>query len=106
MSGLAREFINALGTTRRESLLSFQRLRSKPSWEGVPMRQAPLGYVSKSLHAQFDHITEEPLPKGWVELIHRLNEIEHRQTQMLVKAIQVDEEMITPSINEDGRPVR
>jgi hypothetical protein len=70
------------------------------------MRQAPLGYVSKSLHAQFDQITEEPLPKRWVELIHRLNEIEHRQTQMLVKAIRVDEEKSAPSTNEDGRPVR
>ena len=52
------------------------------------MRQFPLEFVSKSLHAKFDQISEEPLPQRWVELIHHLNEIEHRQTQMLVKAIQ------------------
>ena len=43
------------------------------------MRQVPLQHVSKSLHAKFDHIAEEPLPKRWVELIHHLNEIERRQ---------------------------
>jgi hypothetical protein len=55
------------------------------------MRHDPLQHVSKSLHTKFDWITDEPLPKRWVELIHHLNEIEHRQTQMLVKAIEVDE---------------
>ena len=43
------------------------------------MRHVPLQHVSKSLHAKFDHIAEEPLPKRWVELIHHLNEIERRQ---------------------------
>jgi hypothetical protein len=47
------------------------------------MRQVPLQYVSKTLHAKFDHITEEPLPERWVELIHYLNEIERQQEQML-----------------------
>lgn len=54
------------------------------------MREDPLQFVSKSLHARFDRITEEPLPKRWVELIHYLNEIEHRRTQMLVKPGQTD----------------
>ena len=43
------------------------------------MRQVPLQHVSKSLHAKFDYVAEEPLPKRWVELIHRLNDIERRQ---------------------------
>ena len=47
------------------------------------MRQVPLQYISKSLHAKFDHISEKPLPKRWVELIHYLNEIEQQKTQML-----------------------
>ena len=51
----------------------------------MPMRQYPLQFVSTALHAKFDHVAEEPLPKRWVELIHRLNEIEHHQTQMLFK---------------------
>ena len=43
------------------------------------MRQVPLQYVSKSLHARFDHITKEPLPELWVELIHYLDETKRRQ---------------------------
>lgn len=38
-----------------------------------------LQYISKSLHAKFDHIANEPLPKRWVELIHYLNEKEQRE---------------------------
>jgi hypothetical protein len=41
------------------------------------MQQIPLNSASKSLHAKYDWITKEPLPKRWVELIHRLNEIEY-----------------------------
>lgn len=36
-------------------------------------------HASKSLKAQLDHITKEPLPERWVELIHYLNEKEKRE---------------------------
>jgi hypothetical protein len=54
------------------------------------MRKDPLQLISKTLHDRFDHISDQPLPRRWVELIHRLNEIEHRQTQMLVTSINGD----------------
>lgn len=47
------------------------------------MRQVPLHHVSKSLHAKFDNVVDEPLPKRWVELINYLNEIERKQERML-----------------------
>ena len=39
-----------------------------------------LGRLGKLLHDQDDDITHEPLPKRWVELIHRLNEEERKRT--------------------------
>ena len=35
-----------------------------------------LSLVTKALRANFDHIANEPLPQRWVDLIHRLNELE------------------------------
>ena len=37
-----------------------------------------LGRLGKALHGQMGDITHEPLPKRWVDLIHRLNEEERR----------------------------
>ena len=37
--------------------------------------------LGKLLHDGEDDITHEPLPKRWVELIHRLNEEEQKRTQ-------------------------
>jgi hypothetical protein len=35
-----------------------------------------LGLISQALRAEYDKVVKEPLPKRWVELIHRLNERE------------------------------
>ena len=37
-----------------------------------------LGRLGKLLHDQDDHITHEPLPKRWVDLIHFLDEQERK----------------------------
>ena len=43
------------------------------------MQQAPtsfLNLVTKALRANFDDVTNQPLPQRWVDLIHHLNERE------------------------------
>lgn len=40
-----------------------------------------LEQIGKVLHAQFDPITREPLPKRWVDLIKYLNEKERRERE-------------------------
>lgn len=37
--------------------------------------------VGKALHAQFNEVAEQPLPKRWVDLINRLNELERQQSE-------------------------
>ena len=39
--------------------------------------------IGKVLHDQENDITREPLPRRWVELIHRLNEEERKRTGAL-----------------------
>jgi hypothetical protein len=50
---------------------------------GKSMRQhSPMWErVGKALHAQFDEVAQQPLPKRWVDLINRLNELERQQRQ-------------------------
>ena len=35
--------------------------------------------IGKALHAQYDDITKQPLPKRWVDLINYLNEKERME---------------------------
>jgi hypothetical protein len=39
-----------------------------------------LGRIGRVWHDRDDQITREPLPRRWVELIHRLNEEERKRT--------------------------
>ena len=39
-----------------------------------------LGRLGKALHAHWDDIAHEPLPRRWVDLIHHLNEQERTRS--------------------------
>jgi hypothetical protein len=41
-------------------------------------RETILQRLGKALHVRLDDITREPLPDGWVELIHHLKEQERK----------------------------
>jgi hypothetical protein len=48
------------------------------------MQQEPISFlnlVTKALRANFDHISNEPLPQRWVDLIHHLNERERTDAE-------------------------
>jgi hypothetical protein len=38
-------------------------------------------WLREKLHAQFDEVSHEPLPRRWAELIRHLDEQERRQTK-------------------------
>jgi len=42
----------------------------------MPHAQSPFDRIGKMLHAHFDEVVDEPLPKRWVDLIKYLNEQE------------------------------
>ena len=47
-----------------------------------PMKEASLvSLLMSALHERFNAVVHEPLPKRWVELIHELNELEHKESQ-------------------------
>lgn len=65
------------------------RWRVPASETGCEMhvQETILQRLGKALHAHWDHIEHEPLPRRWVELIHHLNEQERarervQQTQL------------------------
>ena len=48
------------------------------------MRQTippPFQVIGQTLHAQYESIAQEPLPKRWIDLINYLNESERNQTR-------------------------
>jgi hypothetical protein len=45
------------------------------------MRQSQDRHLAKALHAYYDDIMHEPLPRRWVDLIHHLDEQERRREQ-------------------------
>jgi hypothetical protein len=52
--------------------------------EEIPMQQGHdsiLRRLGKVLHDQDGHITREPLPKRWVDLIHYLDEQERKNSE-------------------------
>jgi hypothetical protein len=40
-----------------------------------------LGRLGKALHAHWDAIAHEPLPRRWIELIQHLNEQERKRSE-------------------------
>jgi len=44
-------------------------------------QESVLGRLGKALHIRMDDITDEALPRRWVELIHYLDEQERERTE-------------------------
>jgi len=55
-----------------------EKHRLVPAKSGCAMgyQEAIVKRLGKSLHGRLDDITQEPLPRRWVELIKQLNEQE------------------------------
>jgi hypothetical protein len=45
----------------------------------MQFQETILGRLGKALHIHMDDITQEPLPRRWVEMIHYLDEQERKR---------------------------